>query len=195
MGGRMTTSSTATHPDRRPVPGRNCGWALLGTISVHRACAAAEFRGGTAIWSASRLPSLSVPNTPTRRPARQAAPLLAMLSGKATADARKGADRASHPSCGYLPGCAVTCRRYSRQHHTAHGPGTGSPATTGSSAVRARGAVKRCSGRSRGLDVQVPVHVAAVADHGHPDHAGVVIHGIDHPVVTGADPQIRPVAF
>ena len=46
--------------------------------------------------------------------------------------------------------------------------------------------------RSEGLQVQASVHLAAVPDRRDRDLAGLVVHGVDHPLVAGAHPQEGP---
>lgn len=48
--------------------------------------------------------------------------------------------------------------------------------------------------RSVGLQVECSVDLATMADRCDCDYAGVVVHGIDHPVVARANAQIGPVA-
>jgi hypothetical protein len=44
------------------------------------------------------------------------------------------------------------------------------------------------------LQVEAPVYLTAVADSRDGDHAGAVVNGIDHPVVTRPYAQVWPVA-
>ena len=46
-----------------------------------------------------------------------------------------------------------------------------------------------------GLQIQTPVHLAAVPDHRNGDHTGGVVHVVDDPVVTYPYPQPWPVAL
>jgi hypothetical protein len=48
---------------------------------------------------------------------------------------------------------------------------------------------------ARGLQVQPAVHVAAVANDCHGDNAGLVVYGIDDPVVTGSYPEKPRIAL
>ena len=47
---------------------------------------------------------------------------------------------------------------------------------------------------ARLLQAEPSVNLAAVPYSGGSDHAGAVVHGVDHAVIAGADAQVRPMA-